>query len=479
MKRKTPGTIILAILVVFLTLMPLKASEITFNSASSQELSPLDKQKNFSSIFRRREYDPRESQYLHRRLENGLEIYAREKPGTGTVAAEFIIKVGAMEEMDTYAGLTNVIQEVILRGGGPENSIKLHQEVEADGCMLTTEVHPDYARISFIATPDIFKQNFAKLARVLAAPDFSGKILEDVKERQKHIVENDESAYTVINGIFLKHFYRYHPYRQPPGGFKNTIDRITPEVAEEFYARNYSSDRITVAVVGDINGIDALDLAEKELKNLPRRKREVTNIPWEPVGQEKKLYMATYSNVAWLFVGFPAPHVGSVDYAKMKVLSAVLGEGMSSRLFDSLREKEGLAYSLNADFINLEGPAHFTVYVVTKGDKLYQARKLFFKEINLLKKQKLDYKELEKAKSKIKSKLLMAEESNAGKAFVTAYYASAGLGPDFQQKLIQKLDSITPEDVLTTARKYLENYTVLQIETVKETPRFNYGGSRF
>jgi predicted Zn-dependent peptidase len=406
------------------------------------------------------------SSYLQKTLPNGLKLIVQEKPDTGIVSMVISIKAGAFEEMESLPGITSLIARLVLRGGGTGRHIPLQEMAEADGCMISAGAEPDMAQIIITSTPEDFRVNFKRLVEVLKNPDFSEEALEREKDKLLYGLKNNRSTYQAISEMFLKEFYRYHPYRTPPYGGESGVKKIDAGRVKEYYANNFTANRMTVAVVGDVQGREIMDMAERVLSDLPSRPAREVDIPWEPVGQEKKIYLATYANMAWLFVGFPAPGVKSPDYPKMRVLSAVLGEGLSSRLFIELREKEGLAYSLSSVFPELEGPSHMIVFVVTDQKNLYRNRKKLFVEINRLKKDGVTEEELIIAKRKAAGQFLMKQETSSQEARSLAFYSCLGMGKDYEQVLTQRIQRVTREEVREMAVKYLANFTLLMIESV-------------
>ncbi len=410
------------------------------------------------------EYNYAKNPFKNKYLSNGLLVVVRDHPSCGVVAAEFIIKVGAMEEMKTKAGITEVIQRMLLRSRG-EDGYTLQEYIEEAGGFISAQAGNDYARISLTTTSDRFPKDITRISSVLKSPSFNERDLKDVKEEIIRDITQNKSAYGGLLEIFLKEFYRYHPYRIPVYGYENTVKRFSVQDIENFYHKYYCGNRITLGISGDITVYDAMKLAEKHLGDLPSHTFDVVDIPWDPKKKEKRLYLVSNSNLAWLFVGFPAPSVKSTDYPAMLMLTSFLGEGLSSRLFIELREKEGLAYELSAHYPPLEGPSYMVVYVVTNQRGLYRCRRKLFDIINSIKKKGISKQDLILTRRKVLGKILLDNENLNGEAFYSAFYSAMGLGPSYTDILQEKIKDVTSEDIKRVARKYLENYTLLMVES--------------
>ncbi len=413
-----------------------------------------------------------ESSYLNRTLPNGVKLMIQEIPDSGVVGAEIIIKAGAIEEIETLPGVISLIQQLILKGETGPEGMSLSMLAEEDGSILEVTAEPDMARITLLSPRESFNKNFRRLVNNIKKPPFSDDALKKERERLIEAITSNQSAFQIIREIFLKHFYRYHPYRQPVYGTKSTAERISMEMLEEFHRKYYVGNRISVAIVGDVQGRKMMDFAREQLEEIPARHQRMVDIPWEPVGQEKRLYLMTSSNNAWVFVGFPAPSVKSPDYPAMLILSTVLGEGLSSRLFIELREKEGLAYTLSSHYPQLEGPSHLILFVVTDQRNLGRSRRKLFGEINKIKKDGITGEELEAARMKILSRHLLGRQTAQQVASRMAFYSSLGLGKSYDDTIMRRVEGVTADQVRNVARKYLQNYTVLLIESVPPD-RFN------
>lgn len=400
-------------------------------------------------------------------LPNGMRIVIQERAGTGIVSLELLVRAGVMQEMDTYAGITSIIQAMLINGGN-DSHIPLQELGEIEGGIIDSGVQPDYAYISMLTSNDSFKDNLIRLAKVIKEPVFTQEMLDIEKTRHVYQLNNSKNAFQMINEIFLKQFYRYHPYRQPIYGFESTVNRLTLEDIEKFYHQFYTANRMTLAICGDVKGVDTLELSKKLFSSMPKKSIKSVVIPWEPEGQEQKLYLQTTSDTAWLFVGFPAPEINSPDYPAAKVLETLLGDGLSSRLFIELREKEGLAYELSSSYPRLTGPSHMILYVITSGPNLSKSRRKLFQEINKLKQWHIGEEELEATKRKVLGKYLLEREKAMGRAHNLAYFAAFSSSPTFDETLLRRINSVTVEDVRNIARKYLENYTVLEVSPPSE-----------
>lgn len=145
----------------------------------------------------------------------------------------------------------------------------------------------------------------------------------------------------------------------------------------------------------------------------------------------------------------------------MEIINAVLSEGLSSRLFNEIREKKGLAYTISSVHPDLKGPSHFLTYVITRPHDAGKVRRDVLKQAELLKEVSLTPNELRAAKQKVRGSFLNETETCRGKAFRLARAESIGLGFSYEENFEKKLSEVTAEDIRRVARGYLVNPTVI------------------
>lgn len=151
------------------------------------------------------------------------------------------------------------------------------------------------------------------------------------------------------------------------------------------------------------------------------------------------------------------------DYAALQVIDALLGTGMSSRLFKNLRDKDGLAYQLGSEY----GPnvlrGAFIVYIGTTPENLDYAQKRLFEEVNRLKTEFVSSKELKEAKEKLLGHYIISQETNLDKATTIGWFETTGRGYQFDDEYIKLINNVTESDIIEVANKYFNNNYVLSI----------------
>ena len=140
--------------------------------------------------------------------------------------------------------------------------------------------------------------------------------------------------------------------------------------------------------------------------------------------------------------------------ATLKVINAILGEGMSSRLFKNLREEKGLAYSVGSTVLQNILDGSFVAYIGTNNKSVDIAKKDMIDEINLLKKEYVTQKELQEAKDKILGNIIISLETNMDDASLLGYYAISERDINYLEKYKKLISEVSQTDILEFANKY-------------------------
>ena len=392
-------------------------------------------------------------------LPNGMTLLVQESPFEDIVAVELLVRAGLQQEGSNLAGLTNLIQGLLSDRITKDDSGE--DLVEVTGSIVQTTAEPDYARISLVTTPEHLDQMMGRLGKALRQRVSTTPEVDRARERVMQELQGNQAAFAALYEIFLDNFYRYHHYKRTTAGVEGSIRRVDPQMVDTYFQRYYTPNRMVLSVCGKVNQASVADLARREFLELQPRKENSVEIQWEPKASEKEVFLSANSRLAWVFLGYPAPSLGSKDYAAMRMLQGILGEGLSSRLWTELREKRGLAYELGSLYPELEGPSHMLAYIVTRPNSVGESRRRILEEVDRIKKETVSIQELEDTRRKLTGNYLLERETNQGKAFHLALAEALGLGYEEDLDFLKQLDAVQPADLQRVARQFLSEYTLI------------------
>jgi predicted Zn-dependent peptidase len=400
-------------------------------------------------------------------LTNGMTVLLKESPANDFVAIEMLCQVGLQNEDSPTAGLI-ALWEKLLQDRLDEALAENYRVVSK-----TVSIEPDFLRFSVVGPSKDARDVIKALASIVNNSTYEEAEVSKKRKILKDEIESGGGENNQLYSIFRVLFYRFHPYRRQHTGGVLALDRINAAVISDFHKKYLVPNRLVMAVVGRYRRIETEDVLRSTFG--PMKSNVVTDlsVPWEPKAAEKRIDLNTRADLGWVLVGYPAPTAASEDHIPMMLIQAVLSEGLSSRLFNEIREKKGLSYTISSVHPDLKGPGHFLTYVVTRPADVGKVRREVLKQVEILKKELLPADELAAAKEKLRGAFLLESETVQGTAFRLARAESIGLGYSYEENFEKNLKKVTAQEIRRVAVTYLVNPTII---IARPAGRFYFDG---
>ncbi len=411
--------------------------------------------------------------YRKYNLSNGLTLLAHRDGNTPMAAVNVLYRVGARNEHPDKTGFAHLFEHLMFGGSLhiPDYDVPV-QMACGENNAFTNNDYTDY----YVALPrdNIETALWLESDRMLQLA-FSEKSLE---VQRKIVVEEFNQRY--LNQpygdlwLLLRPLaYKVHPYRWPTIGMTpDHIRNATMEDVKSFYDRYYHPSNAILSVAADMEPDRVRDLAEKWFGGIPAGERPLDPIPQEPVQTEPRRLEVTRNVPATILV--MAYHIGgrtSRQYRVCDVMSDLLSNGSSSRLYQRLVKDRGLFSSVNA---YLTGDIDPGLFVVTgnllPGIDPAEAEEAFLGELEGLKETPAGDYEMEKVMNKFESGVVFGEINVMNKAMNLGYYEMLG-DADLINREVLEHRSVTPEEILSEARRVFrpENCSTLIYKSQHET----------
>lgn len=388
-------------------------------------------------------------------LPNGMVFLLKESPTHDLIAVEMLCQVGLQNEETPQAGLIALWKDVLQ---------ERLDDATADEFRIinkSVSIEPDFLRFSIVG-PSTEGHKILEICRDLMANDtYDEKVvsrhrrdlIDEIKEGGGH----RRQLYSIFRGLF----YRYHPYRRQHTGGTLALERVDAEVLSEFHKKFLVPNRTVLAAAGRFSRTGVEEKARQLFAELKSNQILETSVPWEPKAVEKTIELHTSADIAWVLVGYQAPSAGSEDHIPMMLIRTIMSEGLSSRLFNEIRERKGLSYTISAVHPDLKGPSHFLTYVVTRPHDAGKVRREVLRQMERLQSEILASGELKAAKEKLRGGFLLETETVAGIAFRLARAESIGLGYGYEENFEKNLEEVSAADLRRVAQQYLKNPTII------------------
>ena len=399
-------------------------------------------------------------------LDNGLRLILRQDTFTNVVAFQAFVGTGTSVETTANAGISTFTNALLLRGTEDRTEEEIFLAIENLGATLDQSQLPDMANVTLVATADTWTEAFPIYVDVLTKPAFTEEEFNRLKtERLLDLAASRDDKFGVIYDQLLTGLYGDSGYGNPELGTQDTIETLTLDAVKGFYNRYYVPENMLIAVTGNVDPqLLALRL-ESAFEGL-----EGAGDPIEHGSRTIELEATVEptvtrpdANLAWMVMGYPAPGVGDEDYAVMKVINSIVGGGAASRMYTTLREEQGLAYSVGSFFPSRSGISHLALYAIV----LPENKEATLAGIRALLQDIADHgvgqDELDLAINREIGSFIRRRETSASKAFDIGWYEMLGAGYQLDAEYPDRLRAVTAEDVQRVAADYFSRFHVVSI----------------
>jgi predicted Zn-dependent peptidase len=395
-------------------------------------------------------------------LPNGLTVLVREDPGVGVVAVSLMVRGGSAFETAQTAGVTNFLHRVMLRGTRKHSALGLAEAAEELGGSLDASGEVEYAEIRGTALARHWEALLDLVAEVALEPTLPQAEID--KERALLVGQLRTRRDMPFSSAFdtaLAELYGAHPYAWPALGRLESVSRLDRDTLSARYAETYRADRMVLAVSGSVPHARVQVQAEKLFKRLSRAGGPATAPAGEATPRGERRLVERAARQAQVIVGYLTPPLTHPDYAPVRVLGAVLGGGMSSRMFVELRDRRGLAYSTGVMTTYRTGPAFFVPFIGTAPANADAAVAGVLSEVQRMRDDQVNDRELSRAKAWLLGNLTMDRRTSARHAWYLGFFELVGAGVDWPERYRRAVEAVTAADVARVARQYLGQPTVV------------------
>ncbi len=401
-------------------------------------------------------------------LPNGLTVLVLEQHALPLVQIHALVKAGSAQDPAEKAGLANLVASLLDEGTGSRTAKQIADQIEFVGGTLAAQASEDFTTASARVLKKDTELGFELLADILRRPAFPEAELKRVRsEILGEIATEKDDPGQVAAKVFNELVFEEHPYRWPVNGTEATVPKITGRDILIFFLRQYRPNQTILTIVGDITVEQARQLVTKHFGSWKQGASPVrtarTPRPLEkPVVRliEKDLTQST------IMLG----HVGisrtNPDFYAVTVMNYILGAGgFSSRLMDSIRDNQGLAYGVGSHFEANLMPGAFFISLQTRNETANQAIAGVLTELNGMRNAPVTDEELADAKAYLIGSFPLRLDTTAKLAEVLSLVEFYGLGLDYFTQYPRWIERVTKEDVLRVAKQYLRpsNYALVVV----------------
>lgn len=408
-------------------------------------------------------------------LDNGLRLITASLPQVHSVCLSIYVGAGSRYESEEKAGLSHFLEHLLFKGTERwATAREIAEAVEGVGGVLNGSTDKELTVYwAKVACPH-FEIALDVLADMLLSPRLDPAELE--KERRVVMEEIDssfDSPHQRVNLLIDEVLWPDQPLGRDVAGRKETVANLTRRALREYLEQQYCPGNVVISVAGNIDPEEVVDLVHSRLKDwkdgLPR--------PWFPAREEQSDPRVSVeprsAEQVHLCLGLRGlPHLHP-DRFVLGLLNILLGEGMSSRLFQELREKRGLVYEVSSYVTHFFDTGSLIIYSGTQPDNLTEVVKILLEELRRLRDEEVSEAELSRAKELGKGRLLLRLEDTRN---VAGWFGSQELLTQriiTVEEVISEVEQITPQDLQRVAQALFrtDRLNLAVVGPVKEADR--------
>src|SRR6516165_5463258 len=390
-------------------------------------------------------------------LPNGLRVITERMAHVRSVSVGFWIASGSRSETSEQNGISHFIEHMLFKGTKTRTAEDIARSVDSIGGNLDAFTSKELVCFNTKVLDQHLPLAFDVLSDLVLNPRFAeediekekGVILEEIK------MDADNPDY-LVHEIFSSNFWKDHPLGKPILGTRETVRRFDSEMIQDYYRQVYAPANLLVTAAGNLTHDRLVALVREHFESLPlggpAKPDPVPNTHARIALRNKKALEQVH-----LCLGVPSYPLPHQERFACYVLNTLLGGGMSSRLFQNIRERQGLAYAVFSELNPYRDTGCLSIYAGTSLESARQVVESIVNEFRELKDKPVGEEELRRAKDHLKGSLMLSLESTASRMSNLARQEMY-FGRFFTlDELVESIETVTADDVQRIAQTFFDS----------------------
>lgn len=393
-------------------------------------------------------------------LPNGLTVITEQMQHIRSVSIGIWVRTGSRDEDPQWNGISHFVEHMVFKGTQHRSAEDIARQVDSIGgnmdaftakeCIcFNVKVLDEHLPIAMDVLSDLV------LNPVFAAQDISrerGVILEEIK------MDEDSPDY-LVHEIFTQNFWKDHPLGKPILGTKDTVKKFERDAVLGFYGQRFGPGNLIISAAGNLNHGEFVALVNKHFQHMKPVKNgfhssQPTIVPRIIMRNKKALEQVQ------ICVGVPSHPIAHERRHASYILNTLLGGGMSSRLFQNIRERQGLAYAIYSDLNPYRDTGCLSVYAGTSRESAGKVVQCIVSEFGKLKAEQVPEEELRRSKDQLKGSLMLSLESSTSRMSNLArqeMYFDRFYSMD---ELLERIEAVTAGELQQLANEFFHTESI-------------------
>jgi predicted Zn-dependent peptidase len=389
-------------------------------------------------------------------LPNGLTVISEEMQHIRSVSIGIWVKTGSRHEEAEYNGISHFLEHMVFKGTSSRSAEDIARQIDSIGGNMDAFTAKECVCFNVKVLDEHMPIAMDVLSDLVLNPIFDvqditrerGVILEEIK------MDEDSPDY-LVHEIFTQNFWKDHPLGKPILGTKETVRRFEQPVLLDYYQNRFYPGNLVISAAGSLKHEAFVEMVQQRFGALAERKNGFLETPPQT---QSRIIMRNKKALeqVQICVGVPSDPISHERRYAGYILNTLLGGGMSSRLFQNIRERQGLVYAIYSELNPYRDTGCLSIYAGTSRQSASKVVESVVKEFRELKANAITEDELRRAKDQLKGSLMLSLESSTARMSNLArqeMYFDRFLGLN---EIIDRVEGVTREELLELAHQYFQ-----------------------
>jgi predicted Zn-dependent peptidase len=398
---------------------------------------------------------------IHREvLDNGLTILTEQMDHIRSVSMGVWLKAGSRNEEAETNGISHFVEHMVFKGTTRRSAEDIAREVDSIGGNIDAFTGKETVCFNMMVLDEHLPIAVDVLSDMVLHPVFDeaeigrerGVIVEEIKM-------DEDNPDSLVHEIFTQNFFKNHALGRPILGTKETVRKFDQTKTFEYYRNKFAPESMVISAAGHVEHAALVELLSREFEPLPRGTDGLADTP-PKINSRIVLRNKKALEQVQICIGVPSYRINHERRFVAYVLNTLLGGGMSSRLFQNVREKQGLVYSIFSELNPYKDTGCLAVYAGTSLQSAPKVVQSVMREFREIKAGQLPEEEIKRAKDQLKGSLMLSLESSMARMSNLArqeMYHDRFMGMD---EIIERVQVVTLEEVVETANEMFEQEAI-------------------
>ena len=393
-------------------------------------------------------------------MPNGLTVISEEMQHIRSVSIGIWVKTGSRDEDPERNGISHFIEHMVFKGTRNRSAEAIARQVDSIGGNLDAFTAKECVCFNVKVLDEHLPVALDVLSDLVLNPVFA---VEDIVRERRVILEeikmDEDNPDYLVHEIFTQNFWKDHPLGKPILGTKETVKGFEQPMVLDLYGKRFTPGNLIIAAAGNLNHKRFVELVAKHFDRMKPAKNGLHGSPPKIVPRITLRNKKSHEHVQ-ICLGVPAHPIAHEKRFASYILNTLLGGGMSSRLFQNIRERQGLAYAIYSDLNPYRDTGCLAVYAGTSRESAARVVDSIVSEFKKLKTEAVPEEELRRSKDQLKGSLMLSLESSTARMSNLArqdMYFDRFYGMD---ELIEKIEAVTAADLQEMANDFFRTDSI-------------------